>query len=75
MPSTMMPPPAMSCLMPWLLAAFAPCVIGAVALQQIDHAPHGKASAQRYDESLQGSNGRSKKLHKSSISPGATPRP
>ena len=46
------------------------CVIRAVALQQIDHAPHGKASAQRHDESLQGSNGRSKKLHKSSISPG-----
>ena len=46
------------------------CVIRAIALQQIDHAPHGKASAQRHDESLQGSNGRSKKLHKSSISPG-----
>lgn len=45
-------------------------VIRAVALQQIDYAPHGKASAQRHDESLQGSNGRSKKLHKSSISPG-----
>ena len=55
--------------------AFGRCVIRAVALQQIDHAPHGKASAQRHDESLQGSNGRSKKLHKSSISPGATPRP
>ena len=51
------------------------CVIRAVALQQIDHAPHGKASTQRHDERLQGSNGRSKKLHKSSISPGATPRP
>lgn len=49
------------------------CVIRAVALQQIDHAPHGKASAQRHDESLQGSNGRSKKLHKSSISPGQGP--
>mgnify|MGYP001727447099 CR=1 FL=1 len=45
-------------------------VVRAIALQQIDHAPHGKASAQRHDESLQGSNGRSKKLHKSSISPG-----
>ena len=55
--------------------AFGSCVIRAVALQQIDHAPHGKASAQRHDERLQGSNGRSKKLHKSSISPGATPRP
>ena len=53
--------------------AFGRCVIRAVALQQIDHAPHGKASAQRHDESLQGSNGRSKKLHKSSISPGQGP--
>ena len=48
------------------------CVIRAVALQQIDHAPHGKASAQCHDEGLQGSNGRSKKLHKSSISPGCS---
>ena len=50
--------------------SISPRIIISVALQQIDHAPHGKASAQRHDESLQGSNGRSKKLHKSSISPG-----
>ena len=45
-------------------------IVIAVPLHEVDHAPHGKASAQRHDESLQGSNGRSKKLHKSSISPG-----
>lgn len=35
-------------------------VIRPVALQQIDHAPHGKARAQRDNKGLQGSNGRSK---------------
>ena len=45
-------------------------IVITITFQQINRAPNAEASAQRHDESLQGSNGRSKKLHKSSISPG-----
>ena len=45
-------------------------VVGTVALQQIDNAPHAQASAQRNNESLQSRDSRSEKFHISSISPG-----
>lgn len=38
-------------------------VIGAVALQQVDNAPHAKASAEGNNEGLQSVDGRSEKLH------------
>ena len=47
-------------------------VIGAVALQQVDNAPHAKASAEGNNEGLQSVNGRRKELHIASISPGNT---
>ena len=39
-------------------------VVRAVALQEIDDAPHAQASAQGHNEGLQGSDGGSEKLHK-----------
>ena len=47
-------------------------VVRAVALQQIDHAPHAKASAEGHNEGLQSVDGRRKELHIASISPGNT---
>lgn len=38
-------------------------VVRAVALQQIDNAPHAKASAEGHNEGLQSGDGRSEKLH------------
>ena len=38
-------------------------VVGAVAFQQVDHAPHAEASAEGNHKGLQSGNGRSKKLH------------
>ena len=38
-------------------------VVGAVAFQQVDHAPHAEASAEGNYEGLQSGNGRSEKLH------------
>ena len=53
--------------------SFGARVVGTVALQQIDNAPHAQASAQRNNESLQSRDSRSKKFHISSISPGIAP--
>ena len=50
-------------------------VVRAVALQQIDHAPHAKASAEGNHKGLQSGDGRSEKLHIASYSPGTKPRP
>ena len=47
-------------------------VVRAIALQQIDHAPHAKASAEGNNEGLQSVDGRRKELHIASISPGNT---
>lgn len=47
-------------------------VIGAVALQQVDNAPHAKASAEGNNEGLQSVDSRSEKLHIASLSPGNT---
>ena len=66
-PSTMMPPPAMSCFMPLALGTG---VVRAVALQQVHHAPHAKASAEGNNEGLQSVDSRSEKLHIASLSPG-----
>lgn len=38
-------------------------VIGTVTFQQVDHAPHAKASAEGNHEGLQSVDGRSEKLH------------
>ena len=38
-------------------------VVRAIALQQIDHTPHAKASAEGNHKGLQSGNGRSEKLH------------
>ena len=38
-------------------------VVGAVAFQQVDNAPHAEASAEGNYEGLQSGNGRSEKLH------------
>ena len=38
-------------------------VVRAIALQQIDHAPHAKASAEGDNKGLQSGDGRSEKLH------------
>ena len=38
-------------------------VVRAIALQQIDHAPHAKASAEGNHKGLQSGDGRSEKLH------------
>ena len=38
-------------------------VVRAIALQQIDHAPHAKASAEGNHKALQSGDGRSEKLH------------
>ena len=38
-------------------------VVRAIALQQIDHAPHAKASAESDHKGLQSGDGRSEKLH------------
>ena len=38
-------------------------VVRAIALQQIDHAPHAKASAEGDHKGLQSGDGRSEKLH------------
>ena len=45
-------------------------VVRAVALQQIHHAPHAKASAEGNNQRLQSVDGRRKELHIASISPG-----
>lgn len=50
--------------------AFGARVVRAVALKQIDNAPHAQASAQRNNQSLQSRDSRSEKFHISSISPG-----
>ena len=50
-------------------------VVRAIALQQIDHAPHAKASAEGDHKGLQSGDGRSEKLHITSYSPGTKPRP
>ena len=50
-------------------------VVRAIALQQIDHAPHAKASAEGNHKCLQSGDGRSEKLHIASYSPGTKPRP
>ena len=50
-------------------------VVRAIALQQIDHAPHTKASAEGDHKGLQSGDGRSEKLHIASYSPGTKPRP
>ena len=50
-------------------------VVRAIALQQIDHAPHAKASAEGNHKGLQSGDGRSEKLHIASYSPGTKPRP
>ena len=55
--------------------AFGRRVVRAVALQQIDHAPHAQASAQGHHQGLQGSNSRSKKLPYSLHFSGCMPRP
>ena len=47
-------------------------VIRAVALQQIDHTPYAKASAESNNKGLQSINRGRKKLHRASISPGNT---
>ena len=47
-------------------------VVRAIALQQIHHAPHAKASAEGNNEGLQSVDGRRKELHIASISPGNT---
>ena len=47
-------------------------VVRAIALQQIDHAPHAEASAEGNNEGLQSVDGRRKELHIASISPGNT---
>ena len=47
-------------------------VVRAIALQQIDHAPHAKASAEGNHKGLQSGDGRSEKLHIASYSPGYT---
>ena len=38
-------------------------VVRAIALQQVDHAPHAKASAEGDHKGLQSGDGRSEKLH------------
>ena len=50
-------------------------VVRAIALQQIDHTPHTKASAEGDHKGLQSGDGRSEKLHIASYSPGTKPRP
>ncbi len=45
-------------------------VVRAVAFQQIDNAPHAKASAEGNNEGLQSVDSRSEKLHIASLSPG-----
>lgn len=50
-------------------------VVRAIALQQIDHAPHAEASAEGNHKGLQSGDGRSEKLHIASYSPGTKPRP
>ena len=47
-------------------------VVRAIALQQIDHAPHAEASAEGNHKGLQSGDGRSEKLHIASYSPGYT---
>ena len=44
-------------------------IVRAVALQQIHHAPHAKASAEGNNEGLQSVDGRSEKLHIASEPP------
>ena len=50
--------------------SFGTGVVRAVALQQIHHAPHAKASAEGHNEGLQSVDSRSEKLHIASLSPG-----
>ena len=47
-------------------------VVRTIALQQIDHTPHAKASAEGNNEGLQRVDSRSEKLHIASLSPGNT---
>ena len=47
-------------------------VVRTIALQQIDHTPHAKASAEGNNQRLQSVDGRRKELHIASISPGNT---
>lgn len=49
-------------------------VVRAVALQEIDNAPHAQASAESHNKGLQSINSGRKELHRASISPGV-PRP
>ena len=48
-------------------------IVRAVALQQIDNAPHAQASAQSHNKGLQSINSGRKELHIASISPGFSP--
>ena len=52
--------------------SFGTGIVRAVALQQIHHAPHAKASAEGNNEGLQSVDSRSEKLHIASLSPGNT---
>ena len=47
-------------------------VVGTISFQEIDHAPHAKASAEGNNEGLQSVDSRSEKLHIASLSPGNT---
>ena len=48
-------------------------VVRAVALQEIDNAPHAQASAESHNKGLQSINSGRKELHIASISPGFSP--
>ena len=48
-------------------------IVRAVALQQIDNAPHAQASAESHNKGLQSINSGRKELHIASISPGFSP--
>ena len=53
--------------------AFGARVVRAVALQEIDNAPHAQASAESHNKGLQSINSGRKELHIASISPGFSP--
>lgn len=47
-------------------------IVGPVALQQVDNAPHAQTGAQSHNKGLQGGDCGSEKLHRTSIPPGRT---
>ncbi len=53
--------------------SFGTRIVRAVALQQIDNAPHAETSAEGHNKGLQSINSGRKELHISSISPGLSP--